>query len=391
MINNNVTTIGRRNGFYINIENIKVFFIVLYVCGWLLPKISLGGLSLGIQDLACLLLLIRFKIRKDLLSIFYGELAYSIFLVFYSVVELISAGGLDGILISVRVFLFVIAGIGILRYEMETIRKSLRVIMRIYIAYFLYNFLLIIYSLTVGGVSLIVFLRGYGDFRIKAPFEGGGTTTVPIGYMFSILLTATLVLYGKWTNFFISLCALGTASRSAILSVFIVHGFKMNYKKVSSWFLAVPFVILFAGFVIMKSYSSDSGDIDGSSSKRLDLYSYAISMIWHQPSALLLGFGVSAKALDASIGESFFESMLFNSLMQGGVILLLSSAYILIKSVYYDNFYKLNYISIPILIGNLIGGSNYFSMFAFPLMVVIIVHTIGNKPSFNYSKNLSNA
>lgn len=371
-------------------ENIKIFLIVLFVAGWLVPKVSLGA-SVGIQDLASVLLLINFKIKKDVFHLFYGELVYAILLLFFAVIEFVMYNSLDGFLISVRILLYVLAGISILRYNINIIQKSFRVIVKIYIVYFIYNFLIIIFYVLNGGVSLAVFLLGYGDFRIKAPFEGGGTTTVPIGYMLSLLLTVTFALYGRLTNIFFSLCALGTASRSAILSVFLILGRQMNFRKISSWLFALPIVILFLGFIYMKSFGSDSGSLDGSSSKRMELYTYALKVIWENPSALLIGVGVSGSVLEARLGESFFESMLFNSLVQGGVLLLLSSVFIIVKSIYYDYRYKLNYLSIPILIGNVIGGSNYFSMFAFPLMVLIIAHKIGSNQKSTILKSFVNA
>lgn len=359
-------------------ENIKIFFIILYVCGWLFPKLTIGGINLGIQDLACVLLLLNIKINKNYLNFFFAELLYASVILLFSVFEIINNSSLEGALIAIRIFLFVISGIAISRFQILTIRTALKLIVKIYIIYFLYNLIIILYNIIGGGINLIVFLRGYGDFRIKAPFEGGGTTTVPIGYMFSILLTLTLVHYNRWINFFFSICALGTASRSAILSVFVTNGLNMNFKRISSWLLAIPFIVLFIGFVLMKSLG-DSGEIDGSSAKRFDLYIYALKLMWHNPIALFTGFGVGPKVLEANIGESFFESLVFNSLIQGGLILFISSIFILIKCVFCDIKYKLNYISIPVLIGNLIGGSNYFSMFAFPLMILIIVYTISSR------------
>jgi hypothetical protein len=86
-------------------------------------------------------------------------------------------------------------------------------------------------------------------------------------------------------------------------------------------------------------------------------------------------------------GESFYESFIINSFMQGGFILLLGAIWIIIKSIYYDYKYKIYTISLVVLFGNVIGGSNYFSMFAYPLMVLIISTAVKNQSILSNEKN----
>jgi hypothetical protein len=137
----------------------------------------------------------------------------------------------------------------------------------------------------------------------------------------------------------------------------------------------------------LKSFTSNQGELDGSASKRLDLYEKSFQLMLENPESLFSGFGISSTALSNATGEGFYESFIFNSFMQGGVFLLLSSLSILISIIYYDFKYKLYFISIVVLLGNAVGGSNYFSMYAYPLMALIIIFAVKKQNSLSIEKN----
>jgi hypothetical protein len=216
---------------------------------------------------------------------------------------------------------------------------------------------------------------GSDSYRVRAPFENGGASSqVPIGYMIAMLITIPPLYLNSWLKkIFFILGAVGTTSRASIAAICLTLLRKINFKKIISYFVVViVFGLLFIFY--LKSFShSDSGELDGSANKRIELYTYSVQLIKNNPTALLYGFGIGSNSLESKTGESFFESFFVNSFMQGGILLLVISIWIIIKSIYYDYKKKLNSISFVLIFGNLVGGSNYFSMYAYPLMVLIII------------------
>jgi hypothetical protein len=165
---------------------------------------------------------------------------------------------------------------------------------------------------------------------------------------------------------------IGTTSRAALISVILVYMRRINLKKVTNIIsLAVLFLML--SIVYLKSFSANDGELDGSANKRLTLYKSSVDLLLTNPASMLVGFGLSTNTLASKTGEGFYESFIVNSLMQGGLFLFLTSIWIIIKSFYYDYEYKLFSISIVIFFGNALGGGNYFSMFAYPIMVLILL------------------
>ena len=117
------------------------------------------------------------------------------------------------------------------------------------------------------------------------------------------------------------------------------------------------------------------------------MYFHSFNKLLENPYSLFTGFGLSFKLLESQSGEGFYESFLINSLMQGGLPLGLCSIWIIFKSFYYDIRYNLYSIGIVIFIGNAIGGSNYFSMFAYPFMGLIISYAVKSQNKITYENS----
>ena len=112
-------------------------------------------------------------------------------------------------------------------------------------------------------------------------------------------------------------------------------------------------------------------NIDGSASIRLQYYSTAIGSAqtaWD----LLFGHGFSEEVLFNKFGISFFESYFFNSYMQAGIVGVFLFTYLLVKIVFVHTLDLRQYITILgcLLIGNLLGGANLFSIFVLPFTLL---------------------
>ncbi|MFV7234929.1 hypothetical protein [Flavobacterium sp. ZB4R12] len=374
--------------FSISLEGVKNFISISFICGWLLPKISVGGFNVGIQEIAALLLICyRYKINRIILRIFFADLFFAFFLFFLGIFYLIK-NDIEGFLIGGRTLLFVVAALSFTGFEYFQMQKILKVVIILYLTFFFLSITRIILNILVNPFDIINFFYGSDSYRIRSPFEpeGAASSQVPIGYMLALILCIPSVMGSNYKKIVFMLSAIGTTSRASILSIVIVYAKKINVKKISAIF-AIILLILLSYIVFLKSFTANEGELDGSAGKRLILYSNSVQIMLENPESFFLGFGLSSASLSAATGEGFYESFIVNSFMQGGLILLLGSIWILIKSIYYDYKYKIYSISIVILLGNAIGGSNYFSMFAYPLMVLIISFAIKKQNKLSIEKN----
>jgi len=379
---------NKNKHFSISLENIKIYLAVFFICGWLLPKIAIGGFNVGVQELAALSLIgYRYKINIKISRYFIADLFFAFFMFFLGIFFLVKSD-IEGFLIGCRTVLFVLAVLSFTGFEYIQIQKTVKAVVGIYFIFILYSVSRILLNMIVNPFDILNFFYGSDSYRVRAPFEpeGAASSQVPIGYTIALILCIPIVMNSKYKKIIFILGAIGTTSRASILSIVLVNAKKINFKKMSA-LLAILIIMLLGYIVFLKSFTANKGELDGSADKRLELYSNSIKIMLENPESLLSGFGLSSKSLIDATGEGFYESFIVNSLMQGGFFLLLLSLWILIKSVYFDYKYKMYSISIVILLGNAIGGSNYFSMFAYPLMGLIISLALKKQNLLSLEKN----
>jgi hypothetical protein len=354
-------------------EGTKRILYLFFVCGWLLPKINVGPYNLGFQEvISVLILFCDYRIERRLLSVFTADLVFALFLFFFGVFYLSIGNDIEGILIGCRTLLFVFVSLGMTSLSSMSLLRLLKGVMFVIFFFIFFSVARILLNFYFNSFDLINFFYGSDSYRIRAPFENGGASTqVPMGYMLSLLLSIPVVMLTRLKMITFITGALGTTSRASLLSIVFIYIRRSNFKKFSS-VLVILFLIILVLALYMKSFSQGDGELDGSANKRLELYSGSLNLLLDSPKAFFLGFGISNTSLAAATGEGFYESFVINSLMQGGMLMFFSSIWILIKTVYYDYKYNLYSVSIAVIVGNLVGGSNYFSMFAYPLMVLII-------------------
>ena len=369
----------------------KKYLAIIFICGWLSPKIFIGGFNVGVQDISAILLLVfNYKINKKIVKIFYADLVFA-FILFFLGFFYLSKLDIEGFLIGCRTLLFVFAVLSFTSFSYHHLHYILKVVLFIIFTFVSVSVIRIILNLLFNPFDAINFFYGSDSFRVKSPFEpeGAASSQVPVGYMIALILCLPTVLKSKYKRTIFMLGAIGTTSRASILSIAVVYFRNINYKKISIFFSLLILTLLLY-LIFLKSFLSNDGQLDGSASKRLELYSNSISIMFSNPSSLFIGFGLSSKLLEAGTGEGFYESFVINSFMQGGVIMLLCSLWILIKSFYYDFRYNIFSISIVIFFGNIIGGSNYFSMFAYPLMGLIISLAVKKQNNISFENSASN-
>jgi hypothetical protein len=355
----------------------NLIFIIIFVSGWLFPKFSILGINVGIQEIvAIFLLLFKYSIDKKIFWFFLADLFFSLVFVFLGFFYL-TDNDTEGFLISLRTLLFVLTSLSITNLSLEQLEKILLYIIKIYALFFIIVIGRILLNIISNPFDVINFFYGSDSYRVRSPFEPEGTASsqVPIGYLLALISCLPIVLNSKIFKYIFIIGAIGTTSRASIISIVLVYLRKVNFKK-TSFIFALAFLGILLYLVFLKSFMSNDGELDGSSIKRLELYSNSIKVIFDNPKSFFLGFGLSQKLLLENTGENFYESFLVNSLMQGGFILFLASIWIILKTLYIDFKYKIYSIGFVVLIGNLIGGSNYFSMYAYPLMVIIITIAI---------------
>jgi hypothetical protein len=170
-------------------------------------------------------------------------------------------------------------------------------------------------------------LYGSDSYRVRAPFENGGASSqVPIGYMIALLITIPSVYLKSWVKkIFFILGAVGTTSRASLIAICLTLLAKFNFKKIFSYFLLLVISGLLYIFYLKSFSHSDTGELDGSANKRIELYTYSIKLLQNNPTAFFYGFGIGSNSLETKTGESFFESFFVNSFMQGGILLFLIS------------------------------------------------------------------
>jgi len=288
------------------------------------------------------------------------------------------------------------------------IKQTLKTVTVILLVFYMSDAVHALSSLLSGKTSLFEFMWNYDAGRLTAPNEGSeGTSSVPIGYLFSFIFLFAISQYdkdrtAKW--FLVSLIAIAmcvlTASRTSILSVMAVISIFGFYSNKKSKFIRQTGIMLMscgaiywlADILLSKSIIDES--LDGSSLQRLGYYQTAIENLFSGPASFIFGNGISDSLLLNRTGTSFYESLLFNSMAQGGIILFVPSL-MMLTSPFYSAYrikqrippnQRRNLLSVGmiVLIGNMVGGANYFSLYAY-LYFCLLYTALSDNRHYNSS------
>lgn len=354
-------------------------FVVVSVLGCFLPFVNIGNINLYTSEITLYLsIIILFNttasFSKQLL------LSFSI-LVIIGFYHAFNNQILTDIVIPIRnAALFYTSFILVRYFSFQNIRNLFYItLMAICLIYTIYVGKTV-WDLISGRISPIDFLYDYEKGRIKAFFENG-TTSVVIGSLLSSLFSITLCSkhLKRRKALLLALFVLGTmtASRSNTLAnITSLLTFHLMTKPTPTLKWGIQTILLFVvtcigSYIILLKILLADVTIDGSASIRLHYYSKALSSAQNL-SDLLIGHGYSEEVLFNKFGISFFESYFFNSYMQAGIVGLFCFTFILIKIVWLHKLDTRQHITIVsgFLIGNLLGGSNLFSIFVLPFTLL---------------------
>lgn len=361
-------------------NTIKYGLAIVFICGWLLPKLNVGGVNIGIQELVALMLILyNYRISSHAMKVFRADIYFSVAYLLFAILHFIRLLDYEGLLIGVRTMIFLFAGLGLSSFDEQTLKRTIKSVTFINICFLTWSVSRIILHTFSTSFDIINFFYGGDSYRVRAPFENGGASSqVPIGYMIALMFCIPVVYFSLLKRVIVIIGAIGTTSRASIISLAIVMGKRLKVASLPG-ILSLIVVAVLIVTIYLKSFSANEGDIDGSANKRFELYLSSINIMISNPESILIGFGLSTASLENATGEGFYESFLFNSLMQGGLFLFVSSVWILVKTFYYDYKYNLYSASIVVFFGNAIGGSNYFSMYAFPLFMLLVFSALKRK------------
>jgi hypothetical protein len=353
----------------------KSLFLMLHL-GWIFPKVNLGFLNLGVQEISALLIIILYlKIEISFLKFFFLEIFYAFVIILIGLGYFIKNQDFYGLFLGVRLMLFTLAILSIDK-KSNYIENILKYCVKFCFVFVLFSILFIALSFGLNGFNIIDFLYGSGYNKIRAPFEGdnAASSQIPIGILLAILsVFPKNLLTGLSRKYFIIGTFL-TTSRAAILGY--ISAVIFNSK--SRFFYKVIIFLSGALFLFVKTFSQGgySNTFDGSSNVRLKLWSHAITFYSEHPYRLLFGNGIGSRSLFENTGFGFYESSIVNSLMQGGVPLMTVVLFIFFRNIVYDRKFKLEGISFLLLFANSLGGDNYFSMYSYPITLTYIIYRI---------------
>lgn len=343
--------------------------VIIFLCGFLLPKISFLGTYISIPDILSVffsiyLLKVRYKIK--IINILKFEILivfFYILLLFYNYL----ANNIDlySFLNITRFTFYIWATVNLISFLGNKSKKLIEISIFTIGIYVLFYVLYIIVNIWNYPISVIFF--GYTSIRLKLPFEYSGTTSVPFGYLLSLIFVYTLGSK-KNNSFLFFIGQIFTMSRAAILASLIFLFFKN--KKI--FFISFPLVV---AFILYKSFSS--GELDYSSYDRFYFFIFSFNFFLKSLPHSLLGFGLSPNILYENTGYFYYENIFAQSLMNGGLIFLL-----IIILMYFTFAYRIlflgMYIYIPVLVGNFFGGYNLFSTISLPLYLMFVCYYKNN-------------
>ena len=375
-------------------QKLIAFLLGLAAVGFLAPRFEFVSTRLAVTDLACFLIICVVALGPTNYSHYRSgirgvELSYTVIFSILGIYYSLVFYDLGSLIIPLRVLYYCLAGASVAFLSKAVLDFTLKAVTFLIILFYIPDAVNAFTSLVGGKITLIEFMWNYEAGRLTAPYEGSeGTSSVPIGYLFSFIFLYTISQYYgtrsvKW--FFLSaisitMCVL-TASRSSVLTAIATVAIFYYYDAHNSGILkriikiCIALIVIYFLGEILLSKSVIDGSLDGSSTQRVLYYQTAYNNLFSDLTTFLLGNGISDSLLLTRTGIAFYESLLFNSMAQGGIILFFSSAILLASTLYFsyrpgacislNQKRQMLSIGLVIIIGNALGGANYFSIYSY--------------------------
>ena len=330
--------------------------ILLFLSGWLFPKYF----GIGVTEVAGLLLIFlycrngvitKFQLnhsKEILLFAFYSFLTSTIWIL---------SDDFEGLIRSMRLLGYAFMFLLFFRLPTKKVQKAIQlydIILIIYLVFYFYRL----------SQSLTIFNLIYGGYALKPPVYDLQSASAQIPFSLNLAYYSILRINHR-IHPFSFIATIFTTTRSTIIG-FIP---KLLSKKRFLIF-AIPIFAL----ILIKSFSftKSSKIIDGSSLKRLEYYKLGKEIATENIQTLFLGNGYGLKSLEKKIGHETFESFLIDSLLQGGIILLILSILIIRRFWILSKLLNNKTLFYIIFISALLGGNNLFSPYAFPILTILI-------------------
>jgi hypothetical protein len=343
------------------------YISIIFVCGFLLPKFSVMGFYTSFSDICgCILTILLFYkftlIDIKIINLFIFELTSSFFIIFLLFFNFVT-NNIDSYsyLYTSRIIIYIFASIYIIKNTNLDSYKILNFSINIITIYiYIYIFLIL---LNIWNFSIDEILYGYTFVRLKLPFEYSGTTSVPFGYLLSLIFTYLVATKKSHLSVYF-IAQILTMSRAAVLSSSVIILLKKRKFGLIIFLLTLLFII---------NKTLLSGGLDHSSSDRLVFFFYSLEFYFNSFSKFIFGYGLSPSLLYLNTGYYYYENIFSQALMNGGIIFLILTFTMYLIFAFRIIFMK-KYIYIPVLIGNFLGGFNLFSTISLPLYFLLVFY-----------------
>jgi hypothetical protein len=339
--------------------------VIIFLCGFLLPKISFLGTYISIPDILSVffsIYLLKVKYKIKIINILKFEILITFFYILLLLYNYLASNiDLYSFLNITRITFYIFATINIISFLGNKSQKIIDISIYTIGIYVLFYVFYIIINIWKYPIEVIFY--GYSSIRLKLPFEYSGTTSVPFGYLLSLIF-AYILGSKKNSSFLFFVAQIFTMSRSAILSSLIF----LFFKNKKLFFISFPVIV---ALLLYKSLAK--GEIDHSSYDRIFFFIYSINFYLKSLPHSLLGFGLSPNILYENTGYFYYENIFAQSLMTGGIIFFLINILMYFTFAYRLLFLGM-YIYIPVLVGNFFGGYNFFSTISLPLYLMFVCY-----------------
>lgn len=344
--------------------------ILLFLSGWLFPKYF----GIGVTEVAGLLLIFlycrngvitKFQLnhsKEILLFAFYSFLTSTIWIL---------SDDFEGLIRSMRLLGYAFMFLLFFRLPTKKVQKAIKLYDIILIIYLLFYFYNISQNITIYNLI-------YGGYALKPPIYNLQSASAQIPFSLHLAYYSILRINQK-IHLSSFLATIFTTTRSTII------GFIPQILSKKRFFiLTIP---IFAVIVIKSfSFTQSSKILDGSSLKRIEYYNLGTEIATENIQSLFLGNGYGLESLDKKVGQDTFESFFLDSLVQGGILLLILSILIIRRFWILSKLLNNKTLFYIIFISALIGGNNLFSPYAFPILTILIpwnLNTIHANSTFN--------
>lgn len=347
-----------------------MILVLFFLSGWLFPKFF----GVGVTEVSGLLLIFLYCRNGVITKLQWNQSKEILLFAFYSFLTStfwILSEDYEGLIRSIRLLGYALMFIMFFRLPINVVQKAFKIYDMVLIIYLIFYF----YRLSQG---ITVYNLIYGGYALMPPVYNLQSASAQIPFSLHLAFYSILRINRK-IYLFSFLGTIFTTTRSTIL------GFIPKVLAQKKYFI---FAIPILAAIIIKSFSfnKSSNILDGSSLKRMEYYNLGIEIATENIQSLFFGNGYGLEFLEKKMGTETFESFFLDSLIQGGIILLILSFMILRRFWILSKILKNKTLFYIVFLSTLVGGNNFFSPYAFPILTILIpwnLNKIHAGPTFN--------